>query len=173
MLARRVTVLKGSRALAARAQLVSASLMVMRPDGLRILGAPPAILGEAAKNARTNQATREAALREYLEPPRLERALGPEHPALAESLDTLARGCAAVGDLTRAEPLYPRALAIPEQALGPDHPDVGATLQRHAALFADRAPRCRWESSSTPKRRRRGPQRLRAQSRPRTASSAS
>src|SRR5436309_325772 len=151
MLARRVTVLKGSRALAARAQLVSASLMVMRPDGLRILGAPPAILGEAAKNARTNQATREAALREYLEPPRLERALGPEHPALAESLDTLARGCAAVGDLTRAEPLYPRALAIPEQALGPDHPDVGATLQRHAALIAESAPRCRGGRAGGPR----------------------
>ncbi|PYM61829.1 MAG: hypothetical protein DMD79_11895 [Candidatus Rokuibacteriota bacterium] len=81
----------------------------------------------------------------------MERALGPEHPALAESLDTLARRYTAVGDLTRAEPLYQRALAIQEQALGPDHPDVGATLQEHAALFADRAPRCRGGRAGGPR----------------------
>jgi tetratricopeptide (TPR) repeat protein len=107
----------------------------MRPDGLIVLGAGPSILGEAAKNAKVNQATRAAALHECLEPIRLEQAEGPEHPALAQSLRTLARGYVALGDLTRAEPLFQRALAIQEKALGPDDPDTVATLDGYAALL--------------------------------------
>jgi tetratricopeptide (TPR) repeat protein len=115
--------------------LAGVALVTSNPGGVAILGAGPAILGNASKNATANRATREAALRECLEPLRLEQAVGPEDPALAESIITLAHGYTALGDLTRAEPLYQRALAIQEKTLGPDHPDVGRTLQGYAALL--------------------------------------
>ena len=51
-----------------------------------------------------------------------EKALGPEHPDVATSLNNLAELYRDQGKYGEAEPLYQRALAIDEKALGPDHP---------------------------------------------------
>ena len=51
-----------------------------------------------------------------------EKALGPEHPDTATSLNNLALLLQAQGDLAGARPLFERALAICEKALGPEHP---------------------------------------------------
>ncbi len=53
-----------------------------------------------------------------------EKALGPEHPDTAGSLNNLAVLYRAMGDYAKAEPLYRRALAIREKALGKEHPDT-------------------------------------------------
>ena len=53
-----------------------------------------------------------------------EKALGPDHPDVAVSLNNLAGLYAYQGRYADAEPLFKRALAIREKALGPDHPDV-------------------------------------------------
>src|SRR3989442_7637516 len=148
MLARRVTVLKGSRALAARAQL--GSDVPRSEDGtqedvqhgarrLRVEGElvshryrhgdeptrgrvadgdaprrPPDPRGAAGDSGGGGEERQDEPghprgnARQVPRAARLERALGPEHPALAESLDTLARRYTAVGDLTRPEPLYQR-----------------------------------------------------------------
>ena len=53
-----------------------------------------------------------------------EKALGPEHPDVATSLNNLALLYQAQGRYAEAEPLHKRALAISEKALGPEHPDV-------------------------------------------------
>ena len=57
-----------------------------------------------------------------------EKALGPEHPDTALSLNNLAVLLYSQGDTATARPYYARALAIREKALGPDHPDVRAGL---------------------------------------------
>jgi len=66
-----------------------------------------------------------------------EKALGPEHPAVAQSLNNLALLYYSLGDYAKAEPLYKRALAIYEKALGPDeHPQlVAASLNNLALLY--------------------------------------
>src|SRR5580658_3420397 len=48
-----------------------------------------------------------------------EKALGPNHPAVAQSLNILALLYDGQGRYAEAEPLYKRALAIREKALGP------------------------------------------------------
>ena len=53
-----------------------------------------------------------------------EKALGPDHPGVAESLNNLAVLYQGQGRYVDAEPLYKRSLAIREKALGPNHPDV-------------------------------------------------
>jgi tetratricopeptide (TPR) repeat protein len=53
-----------------------------------------------------------------------EKALGPDHPDVAASLNNLAELYRAQGQYAQAEPLYKRSLAIVEKALGPDHPNV-------------------------------------------------
>jgi tetratricopeptide (TPR) repeat protein len=65
-----------------------------------------------------------------------EKALGLEHPAVAESLNNLAELYAAQGQYAQAEPLCRRALAIREKALGPEHPDVAESFNNLAALYA-------------------------------------
>jgi tetratricopeptide (TPR) repeat protein len=66
-----------------------------------------------------------------------EKALGPEHPDTAESLNNLASLLYEKGDYAEAEPLYRRALAIRERALGPEHPDAARSLTNLAlALHA-------------------------------------
>ena len=52
-----------------------------------------------------------------------EKALGPEHPDTALSLDKLAALLLHLGRHADAEPLYRRALAILEKAL-PGHPNT-------------------------------------------------
>ncbi|MFH0910158.1 MAG: tetratricopeptide repeat protein, partial [Planctomycetota bacterium] len=64
-----------------------------------------------------------------------EKALGPDHPDVATSLNNLAELYRAQGQYAAAEPLYKRALAILEKALGPDHPNVGTALENMAAMY--------------------------------------
>jgi len=64
-----------------------------------------------------------------------EQTVGPDHPAVAKSLNNLALLYDTQGQYAQAAPLYKRALAIVEKALGPDHPDVAKSLSSMAALF--------------------------------------
>jgi TonB family protein len=64
-----------------------------------------------------------------------EKAVGPNHPSVATSLNILAALHYAQGRYVQAEPLYKRSLAIREKILGPDHPEVAATLNNLAALY--------------------------------------
>jgi CHAT domain-containing protein/Tfp pilus assembly protein PilF len=64
-----------------------------------------------------------------------EKALGPNHPNVAQSLNNLAALYRAKGEYARAEPLYQRALAIWEKALGPNHPNVAQSLNNLAFLY--------------------------------------
>ncbi|WP_437542210.1 CHAT domain-containing tetratricopeptide repeat protein [Sorangium sp. So ce367] len=68
-----------------------------------------------------------------------ERALGPEHPGVAQSLAGLALLLQEKGDYAAAEPLYRRALVIREKALGPEHPHVAASLYSLALLLEQKA----------------------------------
>ena len=63
-----------------------------------------------------------------------EKALGPDHPDVAKSLNNLALLYRAQGAYERAGPLYERALAIREKALGPDHPHTKMARENLAAL---------------------------------------
>ncbi len=67
----------------------------------------------------------------------MEKALGPEHPDVATSLNNLAELYNAQGRYAEAEPLYKRALAIWEKVLGPEHPNVVAGLENYAALLRE------------------------------------
>jgi tetratricopeptide (TPR) repeat protein len=53
-----------------------------------------------------------------------EKALGPDHPYVATSLNNLAALYRVQGAYNEALPLYKRALPIYEKALGPDHPNT-------------------------------------------------
>ena len=64
-----------------------------------------------------------------------EKALGPEHPAVATSLNNLALLYASQGQYAKAEPLCQRALAIDEKSYGPDHPNVAIRLNNLAQLL--------------------------------------
>ncbi|HMG73972.1 MAG TPA: CHAT domain-containing protein, partial [Pyrinomonadaceae bacterium] len=64
-----------------------------------------------------------------------EKALGPEHPDVAQSLNNLAELYRAQGDYGRATPLCQRSLAILEKALGPQHPSVATVLNNLALLY--------------------------------------
>ena len=64
-----------------------------------------------------------------------EKALGPEHPDTATSLNNLAVLYNNQGLYAKAEPLYQRALAISEKALGPEHPATATSLNNLAVLY--------------------------------------
>jgi tetratricopeptide (TPR) repeat protein len=64
-----------------------------------------------------------------------EKALGPEHPYSATSLNDLARLLQAQGDLAAARPLYERSLAIREKALGSEHHYTAMSLNDLAVLL--------------------------------------
>jgi tetratricopeptide (TPR) repeat protein len=66
-----------------------------------------------------------------------EKALGPEHPDTATSLNNLALLLVTTSRLGEAEPLYRRALAIDEKSYGPDHPSVATDLNNLADLLHD------------------------------------
>ena len=72
-----------------------------------------------------------------------EQALGPDHPDVAWSLNSLAELYRAQGRYAEAEPLFQQALAIREQALGPDHPDIATSLNNLAAALLRARPLCR------------------------------
>jgi tetratricopeptide (TPR) repeat protein len=63
------------------------------------------------------------------------KALGPEHPYTATSLNNLANLLQAQGDFAGARPLYERALANCEKALGPEHPDTNLAHSNLARLL--------------------------------------
>jgi tetratricopeptide (TPR) repeat protein len=65
----------------------------------------------------------------------MEKALGPDHPDVAMSLNNIASHYSMHGDYTKAEPLYKRALSIWEKAFGPDHPDMATCLENVADLY--------------------------------------
>jgi Tfp pilus assembly protein PilF len=64
-----------------------------------------------------------------------EKALAPEHPTTATTLNNFGRLLHARGDLAGARPLFERALAICEKALGPEHPLTATTLGNLASLL--------------------------------------
>ena len=64
-----------------------------------------------------------------------EKALGPDHPDAAATLNNFAVLLREQGDLAAARPLYERALAIREKALGPDHFDTATSLANLAVLL--------------------------------------
>ena len=64
-----------------------------------------------------------------------EKALGPEHPDVATSLNNLADIHKARGRYAQTEPLYKRALSILEKALGQEHPNVATSLESYAVLL--------------------------------------
>jgi len=66
-----------------------------------------------------------------------EKALGPDHPDVAKSLNNLAEVYREQGRNADAEALYQRALAIREKALGPDHPDVAKSLNNLAEVYRE------------------------------------
>ncbi len=66
-----------------------------------------------------------------------EHALGPDHPDVAQSLNSLAWVYINQSKYGEAEPLCKRALTIREHALGPDHPDVAQSLNSLAWLYDD------------------------------------
>ncbi len=66
-----------------------------------------------------------------------EKALGPEHPDVAESLSGLAILFRDEGCYEKAEALHRRVLMIREKVLGPDHLDVAHTLNNLAIVYSD------------------------------------
>ena len=57
-----------------------------------------------------------------------EKALGPDHPDTAQSLNNLGGLLQAMGDLAGARPYFERAYTIRQKALGPNHPDTAHSL---------------------------------------------
>ena len=64
-----------------------------------------------------------------------ERALSPDHPILAATLNNLAAVYEEQGRYAEAEPLYQRARDIHERVLGPGHPDFATSLNNMAELY--------------------------------------
>jgi tetratricopeptide (TPR) repeat protein len=64
-----------------------------------------------------------------------EKALDPEDPKVATSLNNLAGVYHNQGQYAKAEPLCRRALVIREKTLGPQHPRVATSLCCLAALY--------------------------------------
>jgi tetratricopeptide (TPR) repeat protein/DNA-binding XRE family transcriptional regulator len=64
-----------------------------------------------------------------------ERVLGPDHPAVAESLNALAILARLQGDFEHAEGFHRQALAIREKTLGPQHPATAFSLNNLGVLY--------------------------------------
>ena len=69
----------------------------------------------------------------------MEKALGPENPHAAKTLNSLAALYQTQGRFAKAEPLFKLSPAIKEQALGPEHPDVAMSLESYAGLLRQTA----------------------------------
>jgi tetratricopeptide (TPR) repeat protein len=74
-----------------------------------------------------------------------EKALGPDDPDVADSLNNLGLIYDGQGRSAEAEPLFQRALAILKKASGPDHPNaiivrerIGSNLGTAVTLFPTR-----------------------------------
>ena len=66
-----------------------------------------------------------------------EKALGPDHPNVATTLNNLGLLYSDQARYDEAEPLLKRSLSIREKTLGPDHPNVAKTLNSLAVLYSD------------------------------------
>ncbi|MHB9072084.1 MAG: CHAT domain-containing protein [Desulfobaccales bacterium] len=66
-----------------------------------------------------------------------EKALGPEHPDIAVSLQNVAALYQVMGTYEPALPLYLRAIKIWEKTVGPEHPDTASSLSNLAMLYND------------------------------------
>jgi CHAT domain-containing protein len=64
-----------------------------------------------------------------------EKALGPDHPDVATSLNNLAHLCRRTGRFAEARPLYERSLALIERTHGPDHLLIANGLNNLAVLL--------------------------------------
>jgi len=68
-----------------------------------------------------------------------EKALGPDHPDVAMTLNNLAITYTDLAQYDQALPLYQRALAIREKALGAEHPDTGDSYQGLGNFYGKQA----------------------------------
>src|SRR6202046_695906 len=66
-----------------------------------------------------------------------EKALGPDHPAVAQGLNVLALLYFKLGRYAEAEPLYKRSLDIAEKTRGPDDPAVATGLDSLAQVYVN------------------------------------
>ena len=66
-----------------------------------------------------------------------EKALGPDHPAVASALQSLAAVHVELGHYAKAEILMKRALAIVEKAMGPTHPATANLLDYYAHILGN------------------------------------
>ena len=66
----------------------------------------------------------------------MEKALGPEHPDVARSLNNLGALYKVLGQYGKAKPLYERALQILKKALPSDHPNLAQLMESYSALLA-------------------------------------
>jgi tetratricopeptide (TPR) repeat protein len=64
-----------------------------------------------------------------------QKAFGPEHPYTATSLHELALLYRAMGEYTKAEPLFQNALSIYRRLLGDEHPNTATVLNSLAFLY--------------------------------------
>jgi tetratricopeptide (TPR) repeat protein len=64
-----------------------------------------------------------------------EKAHGPDHPNVTQTLNNLSIVYRHLGRYADAELLYKRSLAIREKALGPDHLDVAQSLNNLALRY--------------------------------------
>src|SRR5438445_169482 len=65
-----------------------------------------------------------------------EKAVGPEHPNTATSLNNFAALYRRMGDYAKAEPLYQR-VKIREKTLGSERPDTATSLENLSLLMLD------------------------------------
>ncbi|HEY6188654.1 MAG TPA: tetratricopeptide repeat protein [Pyrinomonadaceae bacterium] len=75
-----------------------------------------------------------------------EKALGPDHLRVAESLFALASIYDDKEEYAKAEPLFSRSLAIYEKTLGPEHTDVARALRSLAWIYSVRQDYAKAES---------------------------
>ncbi|CAN0570484.1 unnamed protein product, partial [Ectocarpus sp. 12 AP-2014] len=64
-----------------------------------------------------------------------EKALGPEHPSLATTLNNRAGLLKAQGKYDEADPLYARVLQILFATVGEEHPNYASALNNRAGLL--------------------------------------
>ena len=65
-----------------------------------------------------------------------QRAYGPVHGEVGQTLYNIGVLHHFQGDLERAEPFYRRALVVQQHALGTEHPDLADTLDNYADILS-------------------------------------
>ena len=102
---------------------------------LAFMSAMPSIAHAQGASMELSQAGKyDRAVEAALKALEVAEQVGPDHLALARSLNKLAEIYKTQGDYAKAEPLYNRSLAIRERTLRYDHPDVAESLENCAAL---------------------------------------